>query len=178
MFSLISAWTNGWVNNRDAGDLRRHRVHYDVTVMTLYFHILWLLHFFRLFWQIFWRNCYHWLYRNLSMPWFWNLCRNFAFWQLPVHPAVKLWLKWRQFICVVQLYYTTFMWWLRDCFFVGYISLNGILFPLWSTYGYIISETMVGQWLAFQPDHGAVDDIYQSYRKPDPIFDVMVYSRP
>ena len=33
MFSLISAWTNGWVNNRDAGDLRRHRVHYDVTVM-------------------------------------------------------------------------------------------------------------------------------------------------
>ena len=27
------AWTNGWVNNRDAGDLRRHRSHYDVTVM-------------------------------------------------------------------------------------------------------------------------------------------------
>ena len=25
--------TNGWVNNRDAGDLRRHRAHYDVTVM-------------------------------------------------------------------------------------------------------------------------------------------------
>ena len=23
-----------WVNNRDAGDLRRHRAHYDVTVMT------------------------------------------------------------------------------------------------------------------------------------------------
>ena len=34
MFSLISAWTNGSVNNRDAGDLRRHRAHYDVTVMT------------------------------------------------------------------------------------------------------------------------------------------------
>ena len=34
MFSLICAWTNGWVNNRDAGDLRRHRDHYDVTVMT------------------------------------------------------------------------------------------------------------------------------------------------
>ena len=31
--SLIWAWTNGWVNNRDAGDLRRHRAHYDVTVM-------------------------------------------------------------------------------------------------------------------------------------------------
>ena len=33
IFSLICAWTNGWMNNRDAGDLRRHRVHYDVTVM-------------------------------------------------------------------------------------------------------------------------------------------------
>ena len=34
MFSLICAWTNGWANHRHAGDLRRHRVHYDVTVMT------------------------------------------------------------------------------------------------------------------------------------------------
>ena len=33
MFSLICTWTNGWANNRNAGDLRRHRVHYDVTVM-------------------------------------------------------------------------------------------------------------------------------------------------
>ena len=32
-FSLIYAWINGWVNNREAGDLRRHRVHNDVTVM-------------------------------------------------------------------------------------------------------------------------------------------------
>ena len=32
MFSLISAWTNGSVNNRYAGDLRRHRVHFDVPV--------------------------------------------------------------------------------------------------------------------------------------------------
>ena len=30
MFSLICAWTNGWVNNRYTGDLRRHRDHYDV----------------------------------------------------------------------------------------------------------------------------------------------------
>ena len=29
--SLICAWINGWVNNREAGDLRRHRAHYDVT---------------------------------------------------------------------------------------------------------------------------------------------------
>ena len=33
MFSLICAWINGWVNNRDTGDLRRHCAHYDVTVM-------------------------------------------------------------------------------------------------------------------------------------------------
>ena len=33
MFSLICAWINGWVKNRDAGELRRHRTHYDVTVM-------------------------------------------------------------------------------------------------------------------------------------------------
>ena len=31
MFSLICAWTNGWVNTRDAVDLRRHRAYYDVT---------------------------------------------------------------------------------------------------------------------------------------------------
>ena len=33
IFSFICAWTNGWANNRDAGDLRRHWVHYDVTVL-------------------------------------------------------------------------------------------------------------------------------------------------
>ena len=35
MFSLICGWTNGWVNNGEAGDLRRHRVHYDVIMMSL-----------------------------------------------------------------------------------------------------------------------------------------------
>ena len=33
MFSLICASINGWVNNRGAGDLRRHRAHYNVIVM-------------------------------------------------------------------------------------------------------------------------------------------------
>ena len=32
MFSLIRAWINSWVNNREAGDLRRHLAHYDVNV--------------------------------------------------------------------------------------------------------------------------------------------------
>ena len=30
---LICAWINAWVNNREAGDLRRRRDHYDVIVM-------------------------------------------------------------------------------------------------------------------------------------------------
>ena len=33
MFSLICFWINAWVNNRKAGDLRRHHAYYDVTVM-------------------------------------------------------------------------------------------------------------------------------------------------
>ena len=33
MFSLICAWIYGWVNNREAGDLRRHCAHYDGIVM-------------------------------------------------------------------------------------------------------------------------------------------------
>ena len=33
IFSMICAWINGWVNNREAGDLRRHRAHYDDIVM-------------------------------------------------------------------------------------------------------------------------------------------------
>ena len=35
IYSLICAWTNGWANNRDADGLRRHRAHYDVTVMDI-----------------------------------------------------------------------------------------------------------------------------------------------
>ena len=33
MFSLMCARINSWVNNREAGDLRRYRRHYDVIVM-------------------------------------------------------------------------------------------------------------------------------------------------
>ena len=36
IFSLICVWINGWVNNREAGDLRRYRAHYDVIVMALW----------------------------------------------------------------------------------------------------------------------------------------------
>ena len=35
IFSLICVWINGWVNNREVGNLRRYRAHYDVIVMLL-----------------------------------------------------------------------------------------------------------------------------------------------
>ena len=34
MFSLLWVCINGWVNNREAGDLRRYRADYDIIVMT------------------------------------------------------------------------------------------------------------------------------------------------
>ena len=34
MFSLICIWINGWVNNREAGDLRHYGTHYDVALMS------------------------------------------------------------------------------------------------------------------------------------------------
>ena len=55
VFSLICASINGWVNNREAGDLRRDRAHYDVIVMkhnndkgTIYTHQKVWLHLTRL----------------------------------------------------------------------------------------------------------------------------------
>ena len=35
LFSVIRTWINGWVNNREAGDLRRHCAHYHTM------HLLW-----------------------------------------------------------------------------------------------------------------------------------------
>ena len=43
MFSLICVWINGWVNNREAGDLRCYHAHYYVTVMFYTFHLLYIL---------------------------------------------------------------------------------------------------------------------------------------
>ena len=33
---FICVWINGWVNNREVGDLRRHRAHCDVIVMSFW----------------------------------------------------------------------------------------------------------------------------------------------
>ena len=38
MFVFICAWINRWVNNREAGDFRRYRVHYDVIVLNFQSH--------------------------------------------------------------------------------------------------------------------------------------------
>ena len=38
MFSMICARIKVWVSNREAGDLRRHRAHFDVIVMSTLFH--------------------------------------------------------------------------------------------------------------------------------------------
>ena len=35
IFSLICAWISGWINNREACDLRHHRAHYDVIVIEI-----------------------------------------------------------------------------------------------------------------------------------------------
>ena len=35
VFALICAWRNGWVNNGEAGDLKRNCAHYDVIVIRL-----------------------------------------------------------------------------------------------------------------------------------------------
>ena len=35
MFSVVCVWIYDWVNNREAGDLRRYRVHCDVIVMCI-----------------------------------------------------------------------------------------------------------------------------------------------
>ena len=41
MFSLICAWTSVSANHRDVGDLRRHRDHYDTTVVISNCHSPW-----------------------------------------------------------------------------------------------------------------------------------------
>ena len=63
MFSLICIWINGWVNNREAGDLRRNHGHYDVVVMGLSKFCLWCI-----------ICCICALYANLKRPepWTWN----------------------------------------------------------------------------------------------------------
>ena len=61
MFSLICIWINGWVNNREPGDLRRYRAHYDVT--ELWYRCVWIVLFMFLPWSM--GSSYH--VRNIMM---------------------------------------------------------------------------------------------------------------
>ena len=45
MFTLICARINGWVNNHKAGDLRRHRAHYDIIVIIWWQYCMPEIHF-------------------------------------------------------------------------------------------------------------------------------------
>ena len=58
MFSVICPWINGWVNNRNAGDLRCHSAHYDVIAMS------YLSVFLGFFW-ISYRRSTNWLFLDI-----------------------------------------------------------------------------------------------------------------
>ena len=55
MFSLACAWINVWVNNREAGNLRRHGTHCDVTVIYVQY-VPWNTHTVVLWFVLSWSN--------------------------------------------------------------------------------------------------------------------------
>ena len=74
IFPLICAWINGWVNNRKAGDLRRHHTQYDVIVMQETSNPYWgRTHI------CFSQPCHHWFLDSnrrvgvWSLPWRWHI---------------------------------------------------------------------------------------------------------
>ena len=59
IFSLICVWIKGWVNNREAGDLRRYRGHYDVSVMEVAELTRYCISCFHQYWLKLWlRKCW------------------------------------------------------------------------------------------------------------------------
>ena len=51
-FLRSTPWINGWVNNREAGDLRYHHPHYDVTMMMSLIHAQKHVHHMQNIWRI------------------------------------------------------------------------------------------------------------------------------
>ena len=70
MFSLIYAWINDWVNNREAGDLRRQHGHYDVIVMLRLFnpHCIVELIYYSILSQIILFDCWYWICEPNDIP--------------------------------------------------------------------------------------------------------------
>ena len=107
MFSLICVWINGWVNNREAGDLRRYRAHHDITVMMVLSQWSFLLsfeHHNRLSFDVFFDLCLNkrlnkqswgWWFETLSRP-LWRHRNDMAQYHILLH-TVQQWLK--QNIC-------------------------------------------------------------------------------
>ena len=79
MFSLICVWINGWVNNRQAGDLGRYWAHYDVTVMSW----LWVFD-----WQLYWKKYF--LFRVTPMNQYVNV---HSIWAFPMVIKIHVGLK-------------------------------------------------------------------------------------
>ena len=71
--SLVCAWINGWVNNHEAGDLKRHRAHYDVTVII--FH-----------WIIF-----HWVNDIMQIWWIFAGSSKFSYLYCDEHDFFTIW---------------------------------------------------------------------------------------
>ena len=89
IFPLICAWITGWLNNGDAGDLRRHRAHYDVIEMKTHL-------FFLSFSSLHNRPCVIWWWRLFSpcVPSSWCQMRGcfimwlpYQHWSLARHTA-------------------------------------------------------------------------------------------
>ena len=85
-FDLICVWINGWVNNREAGDLKRYRAHYDVIVM------------------------YKWVVMNILHPVYCVaiVCHQirFMYWgHLCMFYRVKSHLNWYKLVCMGDLAY-------------------------------------------------------------------------
>ena len=66
------AWMNGWVNNHEARDLRRHRAHYDVTLMHFCYRVVFTLSISDQVWLIMdivgWEHWLHQLLLCSAMP--------------------------------------------------------------------------------------------------------------
>ena len=115
MFSLICAWINRWINNPEAGNLRRHRAHHDVTVM--HFRTIWsLLALYHNYIDGLAQDCSNSianaleLLKSCTKP---SICSYIAFWQRPwlrVHEITHLCLDPDYFrVCLILL--TSFMYW-------------------------------------------------------------------
>ena len=92
MFSLICTWINGGVNNHEAGDLRRYRAHYDVSVMMIlwFHHISWAALWIMVDWIGVYNRYFIWVYKSLCMDY--DVLINALMWYAH-HIYLHFWAK-------------------------------------------------------------------------------------